>query len=248
MSADGVRVTGVAGIRRFARRALLAVGGAVAGTAVAWALSTSSAHAAEETPQADLFSKVVTSDVLAVEPTKKFVDNVDNTLRAEQQKARAALPAGQVQDVVGKVADLVQPRLGAVVPTGKILGGETNALPAPATTTVEQAPAEPVVVAPQSAVHSGDQWTKLLETHHSVVSDEQHPSLPADPSPKLPVPAHIPVHCGCASDGSGSAGGSNSAAQAASGTAHDIAVARALMPSTDEVSVTPGKQPGITPD
>ena len=38
------------------------------------------------------------------------------------------------------------------------------------------------------------------------------------------------------------------AAFAASGNAHGTSVARALAPSTDEVTVTPGKQPGINPD
>ncbi|GLZ33070.1 hypothetical protein Lesp02_52580 [Lentzea sp. NBRC 105346] len=241
--------TGVAGIRRFATRALVALGGAMAGTAIAWALSTSSASA-QEAPQIDFVTKVVSIDgaVPTIDPAKKFVDGVDETLRAEQQKARAALPAGEVRDVVGKVADIVQPRLIAVVPTEQLLGAQTTKVPTPNTTTTDKASAEPVVVAPQSAGLSGAQWTKLLESHHAVVSDEQHPSLPADPSPKLPAPAPGPVQCGCSSGGSGSAGGSNSAAQAALGNAYDTAVARALMLSTDVVTVMPGKQPGITPD
>jgi hypothetical protein len=38
------------------------------------------------------------------------------------------------------------------------------------------------------------------------------------------------------------------AAQAAFVNAYNSAVARALKPATERVSVMPGKQPGITPD
>jgi hypothetical protein len=102
-------------------------------------------------------------------------------------------------------------------------------------------------VVPQIAGPSGATWTALLETHHFLVPSEEHPSLPADPSPKLPVPAPAPVHCTSCSDGSGSASGSKSAALAASGT-HGTSTTSALAPSTDEVTVTLGKQPGTNPD
>jgi hypothetical protein len=87
-----------------------------------------------------------------------------------------------------------------------------------------------------------------LEHNDFVVPSEQRPSLPTSPLPKLPVPAPAPVQCSCGSDGSGSAKGSTTAALAASGNAHGTSVTRALAPSTDEVTVTPGKQPGINPD
>ena len=57
------------------------------------------------------------------------------------------------------------------------------------------------------------------------------------------VPAPAPVQCTSCSDGSGSAKGSTIAAFAASGNANGTSVTRALAPSTDEVTVTPGKRP-----
>jgi hypothetical protein len=106
----------------------------------------------------------------------------------------------------------------------------------------------PVAQALQMAGPSGASWTELLEHNDFVVPSEQRPSLPTSPLPKLPVPAPAPVQCSCGSDGSGSAKGSTTAALAASGNAHGTSVTRALAPSTDEVTVTPGKQPGINPD
>ena len=99
MSADLRAKTGANGIRRFATRALLAVGGAIAGTAVAWALTTSAANA-ETVPTADAQQVDVVSKLVAktdeklpvVVPAAKAVHKLDETLRAEQEKARAALP------------------------------------------------------------------------------------------------------------------------------------------------------------
>src|SRR5687768_3463614 len=57
--------TGATGMRRFATRALLAVGGAIAGTAVAWALATTSANAADIVPAADAQQFDVVSTIVA---------------------------------------------------------------------------------------------------------------------------------------------------------------------------------------
>jgi hypothetical protein len=61
-------------------------------------------------------------------------------------------------------------------------------------------------------------------------------------------PVNIPVHCSCGGDGSGSAGSQSSASQAAFVNAYNSAVARALKPTTERITVLPGKQPGSTPD
>ena len=250
MSSAGLRAkTGANGIRRFATRALLAVGGAVAGTVIAWALTTSSANAADDTQQFDVVTKIVSVDekLPAVVPAAKAVDKLDETLRAEQQKARAALPEVQVQETVAQIAYQILPRVTKVVThqtpaTSRAMDVTYWEFPA---SEPGQSPVSQVV--PQITGPSGAKWTALLETHHFLVPSEEHPSLPADPSPKLPVPAPAPVHCTSCSDGSGSASGSKSAALAASGT-HGTSVTRALAPSTDEVTVTAGKQPGTNPD
>jgi hypothetical protein len=245
-------------MRRFASRALLAVGGAIAGTAVAWVLSTSAAHAADEVvpaeaQQVDVISKLVAKSdekLPVVTPAAKAVHKIDETLRAEHEKARAALPDVQVSQAVEQIAVRILPqvtRIGqseapATARSLDVTFPETPAVPAP------EAVQSPAPVVPQVAGVSGATWTDLLEHNDSVVPSEQSPSLPSNPMPKLPVPAPAPVQCSSCHDGSGSAKGSVFAALAASGNAHGISSTRALAPSTDEVTVTPGKQPGINPD
>lgn len=115
--------TGANGIRRFATRALLAVGGAIAGTAVAWALTTSAANAetvptaavaSTDAQQVDVVSKLVakTDEKLpVVVPAAKAVHKLDETLRAEQEKARAALPDVQVSQAVEQIAARILPQV-----------------------------------------------------------------------------------------------------------------------------------------
>lgn len=248
-SADLRAKTGANGIRRFATRALLAVGGAIAGTAVAWALSTSSAQAAEDVQQFDVVTKIVSVDekLPVVVPAAAAVHEIDEALRAEQQKARAALPEVQVQQVVEQITERFLPqvsRIGQSQASASERSMDVTYRETPALT--EAAQSAPVVS--QFTGSSGASWTDLLEHNDFVVPSEQRPSLPSNPFPKLPVPAPAPVQCTSCSDGSGSAKGSAIAALAASGDANGTTVTRALAPSTDEVTVTPGKQPGINPD
>ncbi len=255
MTAVDVRAkTGANGIRRFATRALLAVGGAIAGTAIAWALTTSSANAAETVPsgdgqQFDVVTKIVSVDekLPIVVPAADAVHKIDETLRSEQQKARAALPDVQVSTAVEKIAERILPQVTRIgqsqaPATERSMDVTFQEIPAP-TEAAQSAPVVSQVTGPAGAV-----WTDLLGHNDFVVPSEQRPSLPTTPLPKLPVPAPAPVQCSSCSDGSGAAKGSTIAAFAASGNAHGSAVTRALAPSTDEVTVTPGKQPGINPD
>jgi hypothetical protein len=256
-SADLRAKTGANGIRRFATRALLAVGGAIAGTAVAWALATSSANAAETVPAGDVQQFDVVTHIVSVDeklpvvvPAATAVHKIDETLRAEQEKARAALPDVQVSAAVEQIAERILPQVTRI--------GQS---PAPATArsmdvTFPEIPvsASDTGQSPMSQAYSqvtgpsGASWTDLLEPHQFMVPSEQRPSLPANPFPKLPVPAPAPVQCTSCSDGFGAASGSKTAALAASGNAHGTSVTGALAPSTDEVTVTPGKQPGTNPD
>ncbi|MGW4208102.1 hypothetical protein ACWEIJ_08935 [Lentzea sp. NPDC004789] len=250
-SADLRAKTGANGIRRFATRALLAVGGAIAGTAVAWVLSTSSAQAAEDVQQFDVVTKIVNVDeqLPVVAPAANAVHEIDETLRAEQQKARAALPEVRVQQAVEQIAARVLPQVTRIgqdqaAATERSMDVTFPEIPASASETGQS----PVAQASQHTGPSGASWTDLLGHNDFVVPSQQHPSLPTNPFPKLPVPAPAPVQCTSCSDGPGSAKGSTIAALAASGNAHGTSVTRALAPSTDEVTVTPGKQPGINPD
>ncbi|MDX8029778.1 hypothetical protein SK803_06120 [Lentzea sp. BCCO 10_0856] len=256
-SADLRAKTGANGIRRFATRALLAVGGAIAGTAVAWALTTSAANAAEAVPSADAQQFDVVSKIVAksdeklpvVVPAATAVHKIDETLRAEQEKARAALPDVQVSKAVEQIAERILPqvtRIGQSHAPASARSMDVTFPEIPATPT--DAGQSPAPVVSQFTGPSGATWTDLLEHNDFVVPSEQRPSLPSNPFPKLPVPAPAPVQCSSCNDGSGSAKGSTFAAFAASGNAHGISSTRALAPSTDEVTVTPGKQPGINPD
>jgi hypothetical protein len=258
LSADLRAKTGANGIRRFATRALLAVGGAIAGTAVAWALTTSAANAADAVPSADAQQFDVVSKIVAktdeklpvVVPAAKAVHKLDETLRAEQEKARASLPDVQVSQAVDQIAARILPQVTRIgqsssPATERSMDVTFPEIPAPATD-AGQSPAP--VVSQFTTGSSGAKWTDLLEHNDFVVPSEQRPSLPSNPFPKLPVPAPAPVQCTSCNDGSGSAKGSSIAAFAASGNAHGISSTRALAPSTDEVTVTPGKQPGINPD
>jgi hypothetical protein len=98
----------------------------------------------------------------------------------------------------------------------------------------------------------GEQWSQQPVQPLVALPDDLRPTLPSDPSssPRSPLapPVTVPVQCGCGGDGSGSTGSPNAAAQAAFGNAHNSAVARALKPPTERISVRPGKQPGSTPD
>ena len=256
MSADLRAKTGANGIRRFATRALLAVGGAIAGTAVAWALTTSAANA-ETVPTADAQQVDVVSKLVAktdeklpvVVPAAKAVHKLDETLRAEQEKARAALPDVQVSQAVEQIAARILPQVTRIGQSSspaseRAMDVTFPEIPAPAT----DAGQSPAPVVSQFTGSSGAKWTDLLEPGDFVVPSEQRPSLPSNPFPKLPVPAPAPVQCSSCNDGSGSAKGSTFAAFAASGNSHGISSTSALAPSTDEVTVTPGKQPGINPD
>ncbi|KJK47953.1 hypothetical protein UK23_18750 [Lentzea aerocolonigenes] len=248
MTADLRAKTGANGIRRFATRALLAVGGAIAGTAVAWALSTASANAAEDVQQFDVVTKIVHVDekLPVVVPAAEAVNKLDETLRTEQQKARAALPDVQVSKAVEQIAERILPQVTRIGQSQAPATERAMDVIFPETPAIAEG--EPAPASPQYTGPSGALWTDLLEHNDFVVPSEQLPSLPSTPFPKLPVPAPAPAQCSSCNDGSGSAKGGTIAALASSGTSHGTSVTRALAPSTDEVTVTPGKQPGINPD
>ena len=220
---------GASRVRRLLSRALLVVGGAVAGTAAAWALST--ATAAAEAPQADIVSTIVSVEqqLPVVEPAKQIVDNIDEKLRAEQEKARVALPVvaevtrpGSAPSRHGRphrCADWHQCE-GCPAARGGSTGSGRRAR--------RGSPHRHRSPAP-----SGDQGrTRRCGRGMRPPPTTVLPSPPTRPR-ELPVPVSVPVHCGCGIRRFRFGGRQQLAAQAASANAHDSAVARALKPSTE---------------
>jgi hypothetical protein len=268
-------------VRRVLGRALLVLGGAAASTAAAWVLSTATATAEES--DFDLVSEVaagasqhpldevlpagVTSTIApVVTPATQTVAVIDQALRAEQEKARAATAprleevADQLRGGFDEVGSWFEPRWVAVLqpdallPVGK---PAVNAVPAaPSPIGEEVAPVSvgtPVMEAAATPFSRfGDQWAQQPVPPRTEQGDDARPDFPGDrtPVPFAPIvpPVNAPAHCSCGGDGSGSAGSQNAAAQAAFVNAYDSAVARALKPTTERISVLPGKQPGSTPD
>jgi hypothetical protein len=267
-------------VRRAVNRALLVLGGAVAGTAAAWVLST--ATAAAEAPELDVVSAVSaqaprqslvellpapvnTAIAPVVEPVTRTVAEVDQVLRVEQEKARAATTpnieavAGRLRGSLGEVGSWIAPRRVEVLnPDAPPLVDETANTAPEASSPIGDSVAPvsvgtPVVEAPATPYSRfGDQRAQQFDPPRTASGDDSRPDFPGDrsPVPFVPFvpPVNVPVHCSCGGDGSGSAGSHNSAAQAAFVNAYNSAVARALKPTTERISVLPGKQPGSTPD
>ena len=257
------------------------LGGAAASTAAAWVLST--ATAAAEAPDPDVVSavsagasqhafdevlpaRVNTAIAPVVTPATQTVVGIDEALRAEQEKARAATApkleevADQLRGGLDEVGSwFEQPRLVGVLQPDALFQVDKTAtavpvVPSPIDDSVAPVSVGTPVVEAQATSFSpvGDPWTWQPVTPRTAPGDDARPDFPGDPSP-LPFapfapPVNAPVHCSCGGDGSGSAGSQNSASQAAFVNAYDSAVARALKPTTERISVLPGKQPGSTPD
>ncbi|MBP2339904.1 hypothetical protein JOF41_006082 [Saccharothrix coeruleofusca] len=272
--------TGASRVRRLLTRAALVAGGALAGSAVVWALSAApaSAQVAEE---GDALTSALTSATErtpltgavapVVEPVTGAVADLDATLRAPSELAREAAPAdlGQVaHDIggtVGQMGTLFQPEperpaVAAVLPQVDVVG-RTATVSAPSLAPT-QATAHPAPVAelpvPEVPEFAGTfhelskTWPALSAQHLPVLAAEEHPTLPGDPSrvPSMPFapPASAPAHCSCGGDGSGSAGGGSASFASASAHRTASATGRAALPGDERNTVTPGKQPGITPD
>jgi hypothetical protein len=200
-----------------------------------------------------------------VAPVAQVVENLDTALRSERAKT-VVKPLEHVadgfRDTVGTVAERFQPPVQLPVTTSRgalvVSGGGKHAVhetPAPGATPVidRSAPADAPATTSARTTFAGlvEKWTQDPVAQRGALPAGPRSTLPGDPSP-LPfapfAPVTAPVHCACGNDGSGSAGGQNAASSAAFVNAYDSAVARALAPVTERISVTPGKQPGATPD
>lgn len=272
--------TGARRVRRALSRALLVIGGAAAGTAAAWVLST--ATAAAEAPESDVLTAVSAAasqdsldEVLparvntalspVITPATQTVAGIDQALRAEQEKARAATSpkleevADHLRGGFDEVGSWFEPRWAEVLSPNALLpvGKTANAVPVASspigTSGAPVSVGTPVVESPATPFSRlGDQWAQQPVPPRTAQGDDSRPDFPGDhsPVPFVPFapPVNVPVHCSCGGDGSGSAGSQSAASQAAFANAYNSAVARALKPTTERISVLPGKQPGSTPD
>ena len=256
--------TGASRVRRLLSRALLVVGGTLAGTAAAWALSTTAASA--QVPLVDPVTEVARDSLspraaespveAALAPVGRAVHDLDaalSTPRAhEPSPPDLRRVAEDIRDAVGGVRDWFQPRASQPAPVDVVVGEAVTQRvteTTPAATAVPVSAGTPVV----QGVFGKLSRTWLDAPRQPVVtlSGTGGSSLPGDPSglPSMPfAPLGAPAHCSCGGDGSGSSGGGNGPFTAVSADRIDAAVARALFPATERTTVTPGKQPGITPD
>ncbi|WP_158853030.1 hypothetical protein [Saccharothrix deserti] len=272
MSAVDQRVgTGASRVRRLLSRALLVVGGTLAGSAAAWALSTAPASAqapidrdavtevAQQASHSPLDATLTPATLTPVglTPVGEAVQELDSTLRTPQVREPSppdlGRVAGDIRGTVEHVGDWLQPRLPEPAPADIVVGGtvaqrvtETT----PAATAVPVSAGTPVVQGWFGTFSRT--WLEASQQPIAELSgDTTGPSLPGDPSglPSMPfAPLGAPVHCSCGGDGSGSSGGGSGPFSGVSADRIDSAVARALFPATERNVVMPGKQPGITPD
>ncbi|MEU4739029.1 hypothetical protein AB0G02_01015 [Actinosynnema sp. NPDC023658] len=268
--------TGASRVRRLLSRALLVVGGTVAGTAAAWALSTSAASAQVPVDH-DVVTEVAGGGLhgslspqesveAALDPVRatpvgdtsvgQAVQALDTALSTprvpEPSPPNLRRVADDIRGTVQGVGAFFQPGLTELLPTDAVVGspasqGVTQATPA--TTAVPVLAGTPVVHGVFDKLSRT--WLDVPRQAVTALSDTAVPSLPGDPSgqPSMPfAPLGAPAHCSCGGDGSGSAGGGNGPFTVVHADRIDPAVARALFPATERNTVTPGKQPGITPD
>lgn len=212
-------------------RVLFVVGAAIAGTAAAWLLSTATASA----------------DELPVPPIGTVVDSVTSI------RVPAAVPS--VPKIAGELDR-------AVTQLGDRLPGRPVVVPAPATPPKAPATAPartsrpsahvdtrpPVRTRPAPAAGRAPSASVLTPAHVAATPAPAFPVLPARSVPPQPsAPTNVPAGGG---DGAGSPGTGGITPVDATGTAPVPALdaVRVVPVTTPTGRLTPGKQPGITPD
>ncbi|WP_433266795.1 hypothetical protein ACQPZF_41830 [Actinosynnema sp. CS-041913] len=252
-------------VKRLLTRALLVAGGALAGTAAAWALATAPATA-EVVAHEDAVAAVtqVVADRPSVRepvretvaPVRETVHLLDATLHAHRAGDAAPPQLGQVAEgirgAVGEMGAWFEQRSNlparADAPTGRSVAVQRTE-PAPTATAVPVSVGTPVVRGAFGKL--SETWAHASAQPLRVSSDEPHgsqPGAPAGPLAPFAPPSGVPAHCACGGDGAGSAGGNSGPFTGVFAEGVDSATARALLPATERNTVMPGKQPGITPD
>jgi len=256
--------TGAGRVRRLLSRALLVVGGTLAGTAAAWVLSATAASA--QVPVLDPIAGIA-HDALppgaaqgrveaALAPVGQAVHDLDTALSSprvpEPSSPDLRRVAEDIRGAVGGVGDWLRLPASRPAPVDVVVGGAVTrhvTETTPAATAVPVPAGTPVVQGVFGKLSRS--WLDAPRPPAAASSGTGGTSLPGDPSgvPSMPfAPLGAPAHCSCGGDGSGSSGGGSGPFTAASADRIDPAVARALSPATERNTVRPGKQPGTTPD
>jgi hypothetical protein len=260
--------TGASRVRRLLSRALLVVGGTLAGTAAAWALSTAPASAqipvdqvtevAHDALSPDAAPSRVEAALAPVRASEvgRAVQELDTALRTprvpEPSPPRLRQVAEDIRGAVGGVRDWLRHPASVRAPADVVVGGVVTrdaTESTPAATAVPVSAGTPVVHGVFDTFSR--MWPATAPQPITELPGESESSRPGE-GPVLPLlpfaPLGAPVHCSCGGDGSGSSGGGSGPFTAVSADRFDAAVARALLPATERNVATPGKQPGITPD
>lgn len=254
---------------RWLARALLVVGGALAGTAIGWAISDASASAAAVTDPTQVTGQLAQGlsqltgpagplDVRLAPPERVAVDvpdTLDNVAHDAVLHPSEDL-LGSVNRIVEKPRDLDLPRVigNALVPprtvlgvvatsTGQLVsvsGSSTKTLSSPEPDTTSGSPAQANTVPPVSGSHPLDQ------ARTRALAGEPRP-VPSAPTRELPLPADLPaVPNGAASgghvDGPFLGVPTSILIIVPDEAAHGISIGTRPLPAQ------PGAQPGVTPD
>jgi hypothetical protein len=252
------RTERTARVRRILSRAAVVLGGAVAGTAAAWLLSTSAASADTTQPgitQPEIIQPVV--EVLDAVPAEAAPDQLPQYVEQIVSKAQTPAPPKELTAVVEQVKSNlnlpVRPQRGETTTSAslRMLTLEDHEAPS-VVQPLEAASQTAPVVEDQAYVTSSHDYGRQPVTESSRRAPPSHdrepslPSLPPLPAPLAPptAPAASCSSCGHGSDDEPGTPVSTTWLNPRSG----LATSRELRMITQHVATAVGEQPGVTPD
>ncbi|MFL6143881.1 MAG: hypothetical protein ACJ72N_18710 [Labedaea sp.] len=254
---------GAALLRRTMRRTLIVLGGSVAGTAIAVAISSASASADPRCPAAQpaapgLAEPSVAGELLAVRPTQQACE-VERMLPAQGVTDLGAWPARLADDLGGGLAenlrDDLADQIGQAPRVLVDLGGLDQGAGAAGVLGPAGAPSESAVLAPPAGAPSATPEASAPgEPVDASAGLIRHGSpAPGSPAPwVLPNPPRLPVAQPAApSGGAGHAGGGgDSPVFALPVSAGRCGLVRVPAPPATEprLIAAPRRAPGVSPD
>ncbi|GAA3859990.1 hypothetical protein GCM10022243_27390 [Saccharothrix violaceirubra] len=254
------RHTGASRIRRLLTRALLVAGGTLAGTTAAWALSDASASALPlDQDLVPVVGEAPTLESVDLTPVGDAVRALDSVVQVPDAPApKLDRVAEQVRDTVTTwlvpheaVAPVVDTFKVAVpsAPSRVDSRPTATAVPVEEAGTPEAHEADHAVAPTVPSTRSFAAGSEAAAVEASAASASA-PTYPAGlPSKPFSPPAGVPVHCTCGGDGSGNSYQGNALSSGAFAFSGDeSAMTGAALPAGRRPAVSPGKQPGVTPD
>jgi hypothetical protein len=242
---DEQTVAGADRFRSMLLRVLVLIGGVLAGTALAWLLSSATASAAEQNPVTDLIS---TADSV-VDSSVVHTVHLGQDARMAAQAAAPSVPALQVPvpHLVAPVI-LVEQKLGDIAAQPPVDETVATAVTRTFVPAGDVAPAPREVSSPVvSPVVHGPEPVVAVVPQAVAMSAPATPLLPQDGSPKseaLPfgsMPSNVCGHDG-PSGGTGMCLGDGVAIVPADASVQTLRAGSRCVPMTAR------RQPGITPD